>query len=90
MLLLVLDHAALFVSHVFVAVSAMNTAQVKAQCVLWLAELRSVVLVQRTFRGTYYRDPPTDKTLSSLVDQELRKTMLNACDLPFHAARRNP
>jgi hypothetical protein len=41
----------------------METPQVKAQNVLWLAELKSVVLVQREFQRMYHRDPPVDRTI---------------------------
>ena len=37
---------------------AMTTVQQKAQSVLWLAEFKYVITVQRTFRRVYGGDPP--------------------------------
>ena len=37
----------------------MATAQEKAQCVLWLAETKSPITVQRNFRRMYHKDPPS-------------------------------
>lgn len=48
---------------------AMTTVQQKAQCVLWYAEFKSPVLVQRNFRRTYRQDPPTDKTIVRWFNQ---------------------
>ena len=36
----------------------MTTVQQKAQSVLWLAEFKSVITVQCTFRRAYGGDPP--------------------------------
>jgi hypothetical protein len=60
MILHVLNCAALFLCHMIGVLSMMETAQVKTQCMLWLAELKSV-LVWMVFQWMYHRDPPTDK-----------------------------
>jgi hypothetical protein len=36
---------------------AVKSAQVKAQCILWLAVFKSLVKMQRAFKQTYNRDP---------------------------------
>ena len=42
---------------------AMMTVQQKAQSMLWLAEFKSVITVQRTFRRVYGGDPPHANSL---------------------------
>jgi hypothetical protein len=41
-------------------------------CLNWF-----VALAQRAFRRTYKREPPTDKTMSTMVDLELLQKVLN-------------
>uniref|UniRef100_A0A0L8GRT7 Uncharacterized protein n=1 Tax=Octopus bimaculoides TaxID=37653 RepID=A0A0L8GRT7_OCTBM len=47
----------------------MTTVQQKTQCVLWHAEFKSVVLVQRHFRRSYGQDPLTDRTIVRWFNQ---------------------
>jgi hypothetical protein len=45
-------------------VSEMAPVQQKAQCVLWYAEFKSIVTVQRNFLRMYGTEAPTDKPIT--------------------------
>lgn len=47
----------------------MATVQQKAQCVLWLAEFKSVITVQRNFRRVYDTDPPHPNSIRRWYEQ---------------------
>jgi transposase-like protein len=47
----------------------MASPQEKAQCVLWYAESKSVVTVQRKFRRVYRKYAPTDKSIRKWFQQ---------------------
>jgi hypothetical protein len=49
--------------------SVMAPPQEKAQRVLWFAESKSVVTVQRNFRRVYRKDAPTDKSIREWYQQ---------------------
>jgi hypothetical protein len=51
----------------------MLTPQEEVQCVLWLAELQSLTVVQRRFRTQYGSQPPTRKSIQ-FWDNKLRTT----------------
>lgn len=47
----------------------MATVQEKTQCVLWLAEFKSVISVQRRFRREYQKDPPHENNIRRWMKQ---------------------
>jgi hypothetical protein len=51
----------------------MSTPQEEVQCVLWLAELQSLLAVLHRFRTQYGHQPPTRKSIR-LWDNKLRYT----------------
>jgi hypothetical protein len=51
------------------SLSVMASPQEKVQCVLWYAESKSVVTVQRNFRRAYRKDAPTDKSIRKWYQQ---------------------
>jgi hypothetical protein len=60
----------------------MWTPQCKVQCVLWLAELKSVTRVQRRARREWNVDPPTRKSI-----YEWDKTLQETGSLISHAGK---
>lgn len=55
----------------------MTTAQERAQCVIWYAETKSPITVQRKFQRTYQRAPPDVKTIKAWFDKFLATGSVN-------------
>lgn len=47
----------------------MFSVKEKAQCVLWHAELKSIILVQRAFRRTHEKEPPHENNIRRWFNQ---------------------
>jgi chorismate-pyruvate lyase len=62
----------------------MWTPQCKVQCVLWLAELKSVTRIQRRARKECNVDPPTRKYI-----YEWDKTLRETGSLVSHAGKQH-
>ena len=60
----------------------MTTVQQKAQCVLWLAEFKAVITVQRTFRHVYNTDPPHANSIRHWYEQFQESGSINVKKSP--------